>query len=1011
MNESLLKTLMQLFAIVANVTNDSISEKSRYIVTSYLTNFLPKNLVEYYLTLFDEYLKQHHSEIRKTTSRDSLHGIRILKYCQKINEQLIQSQKHVVLIELLEFIRNGEQITEKELDFSSTIANVFKIDDEEYNHCKSFVLETEIPLHDCLLIADSNPSQPDPRVKHIHLEGLNGQIFVLYIKSTNLFFFRYIGKGNVYLNNQVVRSNRTYTLDAGASVSSGKIKTIYYQEIAEQLLETSSYPHFSYTAENVGFHYPHSDSGVIDFNFHERSGSMIGILGPSGTGKSTLINLMSGKLKPQKGKILVNNENIHSENLKDKTIIGYVPQDDLLIEELTVYQNLYYNAQLCFGNLSGMEVHKRVITILKDLDLYEIHNLKVGNSLNKLISGGERKRLNMALELIREPCILFVDEPTSGLSSSDSQLVMDLLKKISLKGKLVVTTIHQPGSDIYKLFDRIIVLDRGGYTIYYGNPIEAISYFKVISQQANFASIQCESCGNLNPETVLHTIDAKVVDEYGRLTHHRKISPREWHDLYLSHKTYVPRSYFTDEIPESEIKKAGKIRQARIYFTRDFKAKISNIQYILINLLEAPVLAFIIGYFLKYFSTGNNGAQQYIFAYNENIPVYLFLSVIVALFMGLSISVEEIIRDKKLLEREAYLKLNKSCYFFSKIMLLFFISSIQTFLFVLVANNILEIKDMFFDYWAVLFSAAAFCNMLGLIISSSLKSVIAAYVSIPLVLIPQIMFCGVVVDYDKLHKSISSPGYVPVIGELMISRWAYEALAVNQFKSNKYEKRFFETDRQLSRYSYLFNYLIPELKLRLQECDSNLIHYRNINTTDHNIQLIENEIRRLEKKYQASEKRPVEFVSVLEKNKSFTKYLNELEKYAVQRYSLLLGRKEAEIKNESGKTDISGLKLKYHNEHLADIVLNSFCDKRIDEDEESFIQKIHPIFKDNDQALFRSHFYASEKKLPGLKAGTFWYNLLVIWTGVFVLYFFLYFNMIKVFGKFLMKIKKKSKYE
>ena len=156
-----------------------------------------------------------------------------------------------------------------------------------------------------------------------------------------------------------------------------------------------------------------------------------------------------------------------------------------LIEELTVFQNLYYNARMCLDNLPETELTEVVNKTLTELDLYEIRDLKVGNTLNKVISGGQRKRLNIALELIREPTILFVDEPTSGLSSVDSEIVMNLLKEQTYRGKLVIINIHQPGSDIYKMFDKIMIIDKGGYQIFYGNPSEAIVYFKTMASFAN----------------------------------------------------------------------------------------------------------------------------------------------------------------------------------------------------------------------------------------------------------------------------------------------------------------------------------------------------------------------------------------------------------------------------------------------------------------------------------------------------------------------------------------------
>ena len=230
---------------------------------------------------------------------------------------------------------------------------------------------------------------------------------------------------------------------------------------------------------NVNLRFNNSELGIQNFNFHEESGNLVGVLGGSGVGKTTLLNVMSGITKPQSGEVTINGYNLYSDDEKVNLegVIGFVPQDDLLIEELTVYQNLYYSAKMCLDNLPEKRLLEIVDNTLTELDLNEIRDLKVGNSLNKVISGGQRKRLNIALELIREPTILFVDEPTSGLSSVDSEIVMTLLKEQTDRGKLIIVNIHQPGSDIYKMFDKIMIIDKGGYQIFYGNPSEAISIF------------------------------------------------------------------------------------------------------------------------------------------------------------------------------------------------------------------------------------------------------------------------------------------------------------------------------------------------------------------------------------------------------------------------------------------------------------------------------------------------------------------------------------------------------
>ena len=542
------------------------------------------------------------------------------------------------------------------------------------------------------------------------------------------------------------------------------------------------------------FRFKNSDNGIQDFNFYEEFGQLVGIMGGSGVGKSTLLNVLNGNLKPMMGEVLINGYNLYDEGDKKelKGVIGYVPQDDLLIEELTVCQNLYYNARLCLNNFTEQKIGEVVNNILDDLDLREIRDLKVGNPLNKVISGGQRKRVNIALELIREPSILFIDEPTSGLSSVDSEVVMNLLKEQTFKGKLIIVNIHQPSSDLYKMFDKVIILDKGGYQIYYGNPGEAIIYFKSMSHHVNPDEDQCTKCGNVNPDQVLHIIEAKVLNENGKLTRTRKVSPKEWFEMFREkinqNNETIP---LKEKIPQNYYSIPGLFKQLKIFFQRDLLSKLANRQYMLISLLEAPLLAFILGFFTKYIRGLSDRPDEYIFENNENLPAYLFMSVVVALFIGMIGSSEQIIRDRKILTRESFLNLSRFSYLNSKILIMFILSAIQTISYVLIGNMILGIKGMTLSYWLILFSTSCFANMTGLNISSGFNSVITIYILIPFLLIPQLLLGGIIVKFDKLHKSLTSYEYVPLIGDLMASRWAYEALVVEQFKYNKYERYFF----------------------------------------------------------------------------------------------------------------------------------------------------------------------------------------------------------------------------
>ena len=510
------------------------------------------------------------------------------------------------------------------------------------------------------------------------------------------------------------------------------------------------------------------------------------------------MNVLSGITKPQSGEVLINGYNLYSDEGKIhlKGVIGFVPQDDLLIEELTVWQNLYYSAKMCLDNLPETKLLDVVNKTLTELDLDEIRNLKVGNSLNKVISGGQRKRLNIALELIREPTILFVDEPTSGLSSVDSEIVMNLLKEQTYRGKLVIINIHQPGSDLYKMFDKIMIIDKGGYQIFYGNPSEAIVYFKTKASYANADEDQCITCGNINSDQLLQIIEAKVVNENGKHTHIRKVTPQEWAEKFKGISEKIKQKVFRENriLPENYYSIPGLIKQSKIFFIRDILSKLANRQYVLISLLVAPLLAFLLAYFTKYTVDG-----EYIFSENENLPAYLFMCVITSLFIGLIISAEEIVKDRKILKRESFLNLSWFSYLNSKVMIMFLISAIQTISFILIGNFILEIKGMAFSYWFVLFTTSCLANMMGLNISSAFNSVITIYSLIPVIIIPQLLFSGVFVKFDKLHQgNFTSSEFVPVIGDMMPARWSFEALAVEQFKNNKYEKDFFKYDMEIS---------------------------------------------------------------------------------------------------------------------------------------------------------------------------------------------------------------------
>ncbi len=997
---------MQLFALVAK--DETGGDSGKKVVKAFLEQGLNKELVSQYLQVYDIFFQEYHGredeQDEKKKKRISRSSVKILKICMAINAELTQKQKVIVLFRLLEFVNSDGLIDGQELDFVNTVSDSFNIDDQEFLRCLHFVKATEEDEQDSenVLVVSNDKESGFERAHHIYSESLHGQIRVLSITSVGLYVFRYFGSETLFINGQPVRTGTINILSPGASIRTSGISPIYYSDVVGQFMRATADHDLVFEVSDIEYVFPGGKQGLHKLNIREQSGQLLGIMGASGAGKSTLLNILNGTARPSSGAVRINGIDIYDEPDKVEGLIGYISQDDLLIEDLTVFENLYYNAKLCFEGLSNFKLTKMVITTLNSLGLGEIKDLKVGSPLNKKISGGQRKRLNIALELIREPSILFVDEPTSGLSSRDSENIMDLLKELALKGKLVYVVIHQPSSDIYKMFDKLLILDTGGFPVYYGNPIDAISYFKSQINDVTSQDVECFNCGNVNPEQVFNIIEGKVLDEYGQLTQSRRVNPAEWNEKFIS------SGKMDAELADSDGKGGvlpkvasipSKIKQFIVFITRDVKSKWADKQYMLINFLETPVLALILASLVRYYANDEVG---YVFRENDNIPAYMFMCVVVALFFGLTVSAEEIIKDRKILKREKFLNLSRSSYLVSKIIIMFFISLVQTLSFVLIGNAILEIQGMNMAYFIVLFSTSCFANMLGLNISASFRNAVTIYILIPFLIIPQLLLSGVIVEFDKLNPGFSSDEYVPITGEIMASKWAYEALAVHQFKNNKYQSDLFDFEKEVSEATFRKDYWIPELKKRVISARTLLTsdsidseRLQKLVTLIHHEIIRENEFNS-ENNFEKVDQLTFDAVKV-EVLDELRTYLDKLSRYYVKKRNAIDMQKDrliaSKVKTPEERDAFNNLRDDYYNESLGDLVLNSADFYRIIERNGKLIQRLHPIYEDpTGSFMLRSHFFAPRKVFFGKYVDTFWANIIVIWLMSIFLMFTLYFD-------------------
>ena len=1020
MSDPVLNALVHLFALIASSNKGKLSKVSKRIVHQYLDRYLNEDLVKEYYKLFENYHEFYYHEIHDTWQSPKINPDKLIIHqatnvCRKIKQGLNRKDRIFVFLQLLEFINEDVIITDQESEIIDEVSISFNINDEELSNLSEFVLTRSLEKinPENILTADNQLKEWDGPIswfmkknkptkhttRHLYKENLYGRMLFLYISSIEEFILKFEGEQNLFIGGHKIDQRRIYFIEAGSIIRGPNIDPIYYNDIVNKFFIKDHFPEIIFSGKNVGYKFHNSKNGIQPFSFCEESGNMIGIMGGSGVGKSTLLNLINGKIQLGSGQITINGFDTYKSRFRLQGIIGFVPQDDLLIEELSVYQNLYYNAKLCFADYTEVQINQSVEKILTDLDLRDIAYLQVGNPLNKTISGGQRKRLNIGLELMREPYILILDEPTSGLSSTDSKMVIELLKRQTRKGRLVIATIHQPSSEIFRIFDKLWVLDKGGHPVYTGNPVDAVVYFKTINAQVNAAESECSKCGNIETDLILKIIETKTIDQKGISTSQRKTSPEEWNNYYKEKiESSLKEKKPSNKLPEINFKIPSENKQFVTFSIRNFLAKIANTQYMAINLIEAPLLAFILSYFTKYVRD-----DIYTFQDNKNFPVYVFMAIVVALFMGLTVSAEEIVRDRKILERESFLNLSWPAYLSSKIIYLFVLSAIQTFSFVLISSLVLDIKGMFLVYWLVLFSTSALGNMIGLNISSGLDSVVAIYILVPLILVPQLLLGGAMIPFDDLNKGLTNKKYVPLVGDMMITRWTYEALSVEQFKSNKFEKYFFDDEQVISTANYTNSFLLPSLNLKLNECTEMIINdNKDEEVFNKNIIIIQNEIRKLIQFQNAIPFDKIDSLNPVSVNpevlEETTGYLIFIKQFFINLGAEAMHHKDYiydSISKRIGSEEIIKFREDYYNNKLASMVTNKTEIQKTYEADDELVRKMDPIFTMPDNRLGRAQFYAPYKILNHQTVSTLWFNMVVIWLGAVFLYFTLVFNILR----------------
>ncbi len=567
---------------------------------------------------------------------------------------------------------------------------------------------------------------------------------------------------------------------------------------------------------------------VDGITFSVRRGEMVCVLGPSGCGKSSLLRILAGHLKPNSGSVRMNGQPLYDNLAQLTPFISYIPHEDAFDPLLTVEENLACAATIRSPHLQARDIRRRVDAKLIELGLSERRKAVAGLPEQKSLSSGERKRLNIGLDMITPADVFLFDEPTSGLSSKDSEHVLEIIRGLA-HNKIVFVCIHQPSARLFHMFNKAILLDDGGKMVFYGKPQDMLDYFRdawneELAQPARGAGAHLAQPDIHQPEFIFDVLETPLrdlsgdvlyeEDARGHMAPARRFPPEFWRDRYHARvvmgrvKEATLRSdettmSITVAAParETAVKQPPRERRRRlgVMLRRAFLNRLRNRANMATTLIEAPLLAVLIATVLRWSEDGD-----YNFASAFHIPTYLFLSLVVAMFLGLTNSADEILRDRILLQRERNYNRNVSGFILSKFLALGAVSLLQNAIYIVIGNRILEVKDMFFIYLAWM-SATSLCGVgLGLLISSLVRDAKTALNIIPLVLIPQIILGGALIKYEEMNRNLdfvysirrwtggdseSGPDKrsdlrVPFIGNLMPLRWSYESMVLAQANLN-----------------------------------------------------------------------------------------------------------------------------------------------------------------------------------------------------------------------------------
>jgi ABC transport system ATP-binding/permease protein len=655
---------------------------------------------------------------------------------------------------------------------------------------------------------------PHPQVSSRHA--------VLHVSAGQLFIEDKGSANGTYVRGQRIPANQRVPVQNGEKVLIGPMPLLLQAaggEIAvvvEDAAHWEGRPLYEIEAWDLLMQVPDRDNPgelktLLDHvSFKALPGDLIALMGPSGAGKTTLLLTLNGYLPPSAGQVRINGEDLYAIYDALRGSIGYVPQDDIVHPELTVWEAVRYSAKFRLPpDYSEDEIERRVQTTLAQLGLENVAHLQIGKPEKKVLSGGQRKRVNIAMELVTDPVIMFLDEPTSGLAADDTAALVQLLSELAKQtGKTIITTIHQPAKEEFEKFNLALILGPGGLLTFYGSPKDGYGFFgSWLQRQGKPNSVD-------NPRDMFDMLNQRERPIFDAMRAQNPNAPRyaaraqaarEWNAEYLNPQNPVFQKMFsgrravgtpTDQrgVPGGRGDTSG---QFWLLFSRYLKIKMRDVGGTAIMLLQAPIIGVLLALVfggqkdaIPYWCLGalqelarksggvGDGLTQTLNSM-QTTPDHsasIFFVVVAAVWFGTSNAAREIVSERAIYMRERMVNLGLFNYIFSKFLLLSLFCVIQCTILLAIVFFSLGYSGgpvAFGISLATLVITAMNSVAVGLLVSTLVSSGEAAMALTPIALIPQVVLGGLMVPMTT-NSLLEIPMY------LMPARWGFEGLVAQE---------------------------------------------------------------------------------------------------------------------------------------------------------------------------------------------------------------------------------------